>query len=241
MLVSIEGNIGCGKSTLLRALSADVLASDFQGLRVSCELEPVEEWSRIFSKDGDRDISMLGEFYMDPVKNALAFQFYVLLTRQRQFTSIASSGSDLTLVERCLESDSEIFAKLNFSNDPVAWNAYSQWVTCVRSGLPADVASPTLIVYLRCSPKKCMERVRFRSRAGEGAVTLEYLQTLHDAHENWMSNLHKKGDQLILIIDSETDTLEDMMSNVVTFIRRALNNQQKNAHDGGQPTLMCDP
>lgn len=230
MLVSIEGNIGCGKSTLLRALSAE----DFQGLRVSCELEPVDEWSRVFSKDGDRDMSMLGEFYMNPEKNALAFQFYVLLTRQRQFTSIASSGSDLTLVERCLESDSEIFAKLNFSNDPVAWNAYSQWVACVSSGLPRDVASPTLIVYIRCSPKKCMERVRFRSRAGEGAVTLEYLQTLHDAHEHWISNLHKNGDRLILIIDSETDTLEDMMRNVATFIKRALKNRQKKDHDGVQ-------
>jgi len=231
MLVSIEGNIGCGKSTLLRTLSG-ILSSELEGLRVSCELEPVDEWSHVFSKDGDRDMSMLGEFYMNPEKHALAFQFYVLLTRQRQFSSIASSGSDLTLVERCLETDNKIFAKLNFSDDPVAWNAYSQWVTCVRSGLPPDVASPQLIVYLRCSPKKCMDRVRLRSRAGEGSVTLEYLQKIHDAHEDWISNL--TTDQLILTIDSETDTPEDIAHNVTNFIKGVLKTQQMNDRDDVQ-------
>lgn len=224
LLVSIEGNIGCGKSTLLRVLS-DILTSELQGLRVSCELEPVGEWSRIFSRDlNGRELSMLGEFYKDPIKNALAFQFYVLLTRQRQFSSIASSGSNLTLVERCLESDSEIFAKLNFSNDPVAWNAYTQWVANVRNSLPSNVASPTLIVYVRCSPKKCMERVRFRSRTGEGAVTLAYLQKLHDAHEKWITNL--SGDQLLLTIDSESDTPENLARNVLVVIKCVLKNQQ---------------
>jgi deoxyadenosine/deoxycytidine kinase len=208
LLVSIEGNIGCGKSTLLNVLSS-LFPSELPGVRASCELEPVHEWSRVFLRDKDnRELSMLEEFYKNPEKNALAFQFYILLTRQRQFSRIASSGSNVTIVERCLESDCEIFARLNFSDDPVAWNAYTQWVSDVRDNLPSNVASPKLIVYIRCSPQKCFERVNIRSRTGEGGVSLEYLQKLHDAHEQWIANLRK--DQILLTIDSESETPENL-------------------------------
>lgn len=224
LLVSIEGNIGCGKSTLLGVLS-DSLSSELRDIQISCELEPVHEWSRVFTRHGGRDMSMLGEFYRNPEKNAFAFQFYVLLTRHRQFQRIASSGCNLTLVERCLESDNEIFAKLNFSDDPVAWNTYTEWVCDVRRSLPSNVASPKLIVYIRCSPQKCLERVRSRSRAGEGSVSLEYLQKLHDAHEEWISKIG--NDQLLLTIDSEYDSPENLAHNVVTGIKAVLKDQNE--------------
>ncbi|VDM05047.1 unnamed protein product [Schistocephalus solidus] len=41
-----------------------------------------------------------------------------------------------------------------------------------------------LIVYLRCPPKVCAERIRKRDRAREHqALSMEYLQQLHDLHD----------------------------------------------------------
>nr|CDS21174.1 thymidine kinase [Echinococcus granulosus] len=43
-----------------------------------------------------------------------------------------------------------------------------------------------LIVYLRCSPEICAERIRKRDRRGESAITMDYLNQLHELHEDWL-------------------------------------------------------
>ena len=52
-------------------------------------------------------------------------------------------------------------------------------------------ASPTLIpdgfIYLRATPDICMNRLQRRQRTEEGGVTLEYLQGLHQKHEDWLT------------------------------------------------------
>ena len=52
-------------------------------------------------------------------------------------------------------------------------------------------ASPTLIpdgfIYLRATPNICMNRLKRRHRAEEGGVTLNYLEGLHQKHEDWLS------------------------------------------------------
>ncbi len=55
------------------------------------------------------------------------------------------------------------------------------------------------IIYLYCSPEKCLERVRQRNRKGEEGITLEYLKKLHDRHEEW---LNRQETYSILRIDT---------------------------------------
>ena len=46
-----------------------------------------------------------------------------------------------------------------------------------------------ILVYLRTSPSQCLSRLMRRlqiTRAEETAVSLEYLQQLHNAHEEWI-------------------------------------------------------
>ncbi len=56
---------------------------------------------------------------------------------------------------------------------------------------PVVQASPTLIpdgfIYLRATPNICMNRLKRRHRAEEGGVTLNYLEGLHQKHEDWLS------------------------------------------------------
>nr|CUU98187.1 hypothetical transcript [Hymenolepis microstoma] len=45
-----------------------------------------------------------------------------------------------------------------------------------------------LIVYLRCMPEVCANRIRERDRKGESNISMviDYLNQLHDLHEEWL-------------------------------------------------------
>ena len=60
-------------------------------------------------------------------------------------------------------------------------------------------------IYLRCSPETSLSRVTKRSRPGEQDIHLEYLQTLHDRHEDWLSPQKDK----VLTLQVDDDFLED--------------------------------
>lgn len=45
-----------------------------------------------------------------------------------------------------------------------------------------------VVFYLRTSPETCMRRLMERNRPEEtNRISLEYLQNLHDLHENWLN------------------------------------------------------
>ncbi|XP_023711144.1 thymidine kinase 2, mitochondrial isoform X7 [Cryptotermes secundus] len=64
-----------------------------------------------------------------------------------------------------------------------------------------------LIVYLRCSPELCYERIQRRKRPEESSMSLGYLQELHESHEHWL--LRSKTRAPVLVIDANRD--EDQM------------------------------
>lgn len=43
-------------------------------------------------------------------------------------------------------------------------------------------------MYLRSNPEVVYDRVLSRNRSEEKTVTLKYLQSLHEAHEKWLTN-----------------------------------------------------
>jgi deoxyadenosine/deoxycytidine kinase len=43
-----------------------------------------------------------------------------------------------------------------------------------------------ILVYLRATPKTCIERIRARNRPEETTIDLGYLTTLHRRHEEWL-------------------------------------------------------
>ena len=53
---------------------------------------------------------------------------------------------------------------------------------------------PDGFIYLRAQPDTCMNRMMKRSRNEETGVGIEYLQDLHQRHEDWLCSELKKGD-----------------------------------------------
>ena len=64
-----------------------------------------------------------------------------------------------------------------------------QQLKCCRFE-PVVSASPSLVpdgfIYLRAAPSICMSRMIKRQRSEETSVTLDYLNGLHDKHEQWL-------------------------------------------------------
>jgi deoxyadenosine/deoxycytidine kinase len=194
-LISIEGNIGCGKTSLLNEIDSRVTASN---LKIRVEFEPVEEWTKDFKGvSGRGSKNMLGEFYNDKDRNAMSFQMFVLYTRMKQYRRIAEDNiNTVTVIERSMDTDMNVFAMMNLSHDDCAWHSYVTWYNEAQK----TIAFPCANVYLKCSASKCLERIGVRNRDAEIGVTLEYLQDVEKIHEQWLLDSSD-----VLVVDTNAD------------------------------------
>lgn len=74
------------------------------------------------------------------------------------------------------------------------------------------------MIYLRCSPELCLDRMKQRNRAGEEGIPLSYLKKVHDRQEEWLKTLE---DIPILTIDTGVYDIYniDEQSEVKTLIK----------------------
>lgn len=192
----VEGNIGSGKSTLLSKLEKEF----------SVQTEPIDRWYNI--KDNNNN-SIFKYFYEDPKRYAFCFQIMTLQSRISDFLSKTSS-----IFERSILSDYNVFAKTLHKNGhmtAIEFQVLSQHFDQMLKLL--DLSKIEGIIYLKVNPEICLQRIKSRNRASEeNNVSLEYLQSLHDSHEEWLSNItqHK-----ILIID---DNNEEAIGKIKKFI-----------------------
>ena len=82
------------------------------------------------------------------------------------------------------------------------YDVLQEWYKCVDNmvHIQAD-----LIVYLRSNPKIVHERMMKRGRSEENQVPLEYLQQLHDLHENWLIHRAFPVPAPVLVLDANLD------------------------------------
>lgn len=58
--------------------------------------------------------------------------------------------------------------------------------TCSHSTHPDLV--PDGFIYMRADPETCLRRMHHRSRTEESSVPLDYLESLHMKHDEWLLN-----------------------------------------------------
>ncbi|XP_067002408.1 deoxynucleoside kinase-like [Anabrus simplex] len=184
--VFVEGNIGSGKTTFL---------NHFKDYNVLLLSEPVERWRNV---DGHNLLALL---YEDPTKWALTFQTYVQLTMTDLHTR--RSSHPVKLMERSIFSARYCFvenlyrSKVMPSADFTVLDEWFKWITSHM-----DVGGD-LIVYLRTKPEVVYERMKSRAREEESCVPLEYLQKLHELHEEWLYHrTHFTCSAPVLILDA---------------------------------------
>ncbi|KAH9278239.1 Deoxynucleoside kinase [Echinococcus granulosus] len=155
--VAVEGNIGCGKSTFLNY---------FKGLspKIQISLEPIVLWNDV------KGFKLFEVFYGDPNRWSTPFESQVMATffeRQAE-----KQTAPVRLLERSVHTCRYCFIEAMNRNrqlsdeDLEVFDKFYDW------GMSFPTSKLDLIVYLRCSPEICAERIRKRDRRGESAISM---------------------------------------------------------------------
>eukprot|EP00191_Tetraselmis_sp_GSL018_P003187 CAMPEP_0177603086 /NCGR_PEP_ID=MMETSP0419_2-20121207/15296_1 /TAXON_ID=582737 /ORGANISM="Tetraselmis sp., Strain GSL018" /LENGTH=483 /DNA_ID=CAMNT_0019096777 /DNA_START=206 /DNA_END=1657 /DNA_ORIENTATION=+ len=186
LTLCVEGNIGVGKTTFLQKLIGKSL--ELQEV-VEVVPEPVEKWQDV----GAGHVNLLDLFYQDQKRYAYTFQHYVFVTRMlqerdsRARLQSAGQGKTLRLLERSVFSDRMVFVRAVHEAKCMSdaeLSVYDSWFSPMLQAIPTLV--PDGFIYLRADPRTCLSRMLGRSRAEESAVSIEYLESLHQKHEEWI-------------------------------------------------------
>jgi deoxyadenosine/deoxycytidine kinase len=178
--ISIEGNIGSGKSTILK-----IIRENFPELSILDE--PLTEWQNVGEK---KNINLLGLYYDKPERWGFTFQIYAFMSRITKWTEYSQmTGKGIRISERSLLSDRYIFASIMRDMtilDEAEHSIYLQFYDyLVNMNQIVDLFG---VIYIQCSPETCDKRIKKRSREGEDTIPLDYLQKIHDKHEEWLNS-----------------------------------------------------
>lgn len=181
-IISLDGNIGSGKSTLL-----NILKKEFKENKNIIFLdEPVEEWNMITDKNG---ISILEQFYKNPLKYAFCFQMMAYISRLVNIKkAIEIHGiNKIYITERSLYTDKMVFAKMLYDSqqiEEIEYKVYLKWFDAFIEEYPLSA-----VIYINTCPEKCKERIQRRSRKGEEEIPFPYLIRCEQYHQDMMNNL----------------------------------------------------
>jgi deoxyadenosine/deoxycytidine kinase len=199
MKLVFDGNIGCGKSSVLKK----IIASKCIDLPVFNE--PLNDW--------DKWVDL---FYSDMNKYAFGFQMRVLKSHMDK------KEVDNGIFERSPLSCQKVFGQLLFEDNKMTqleWDLTNEfnndygWV-------------PDIVVYLKCDPEICYQRIQKRNRDGEHSITLDYLKRIHDKYEEMYSRMKCYNKIKIIEIDASKSSdavYEEVLEKAIRNIRFSIN------------------
>jgi deoxyadenosine/deoxycytidine kinase len=191
-IITVDGNIGSGKSSILNYLH--------KYHKISIDLEPVESWNSYLSKqyDDKQDI----------------FKFQVRIWLDRCWVQ-EKSNKTVILMER-----SPLFIKETFIETALMLEHINQTEYNMLMDLHKKTDSlwySNTYIYLRSSPENCMKRIKKRNRACEKSITMEYVQLLHDKHEEtYRSAVDAKMN--IIYVEVDNKSIADIANEILQLI-----------------------
>lgn len=200
MHIAVAGNIGSGKTTLTRLLSKHF------GWRP--QYEEVDNNPYLVS------------FYEDMQRWSFNLQIYFLNTRFRQILEIRNSGESV-IQDRTIYEDAYIFASNLYDMGLMSERDYANYRSLFEL-MGSYLQAPDLLIYLRASIPTLVRQIAKRNRLYEQSIRIDYLNSLNDKYEEWIST-YDKGK--VLIIESDNIEIEnpDDLSKIIDNINASLN------------------
>ena len=164
--VAVAGNIGVGKSTLVEMLCVRMGWEPF--------FEPVAE------------NPYLADFYADMDAWSFHSQIFFLAHRLRTHYDLAQHPNSV-VQDRSVYEDAEIFAQNLYLQGHIThrdYQTYRQLYETTMRFLPP----PDLVVYLRASVPTLIKRIASRGRDYERTIAPDYLSSLNNLYERWITN-----------------------------------------------------
>ncbi len=187
--VVVAGNIGSGKTTLTRKI---------------CERL---NWMPYF--ESVEDNPYLKDFYGDMHRWSFPLQVYFLTHRFNTHRRILASSKS-SIQDRSIYEDANIFARALHEQGQMDKRDYENYLG-LFSTMVDQLKYPHLVIFLRRSVPKLIERIKLRARDYEQNIDPSYLLKLNEYYDDWMHN-YRHGKSLII----DTDQL-DFINNPSQF------------------------
>jgi deoxyadenosine/deoxycytidine kinase len=196
LFVVVAGNIGCGKTTLTNKLSEKL------------------GWKPHF--ESVQDNPYLADFYSNMSRWSFPLQVYFLNHRFNTHKMIENSSGS-AIQDRSIYEDANIFARALFEQGDLDLRDYENYKSLYQSMINY-LNPPTLMIFLRRSIPKLLERIKKRGRDYEQEIPVDYLTRLNLYYDDWYKN-YNMGKSLIIDTD-ELDFLEneDHFNKLITKI-----------------------
>jgi deoxyadenosine/deoxycytidine kinase len=185
LFVVVAGNIGCGKTTLTNKLSEKL------------------GWKPHF--ESVQDNPYLADFYSNMSRWSFPLQVYFLNHRFNTHKMIENSNGS-AIQDRSIYEDANIFARALFEQGDLDLRDYENYKSLYQSMINY-LNPPTLMIFLRRSIPKLLERIKKRGRDYEQEIPVDYLSRLNLYYDDWYKN-YNMGKSLIIDTD-ELDFLEN--------------------------------
>lgn len=190
--ILIEGNIGTGKSTFLKHLEKFI---DFNLLP-----EPVPHWTNL------NGYNLLANLYENPKEWLFPFQSFATLTLYKNH--VKKVEKKYKIMERSILSTKHCFveaAKLNNKLPQAQYDILQKWYEFLEENIKIEI---DLIIYLKCEPEICFNRIKKRGRPEEINMSLSHLDLLNKLHNKWL--LENNSKIPVVVIDSNLN--EDLIT-----------------------------
>ncbi len=177
--VAIAGNIGAGKTTLCTQLGKHF------GWEVHYE-----------STD---DNPYLSDFYTDMKRWSFNLQIYFLNNRYRQILDI-HKGDHTVIQDRTIYEDAFIFAPNLHDMGLMPTRDFENYFDLFKL-MTSQIQAPDLLIYLKADISTLVSHIQSRGRDYEGSMSLDYLKSLNERYDDWISG-YTEGNLLVINADN---------------------------------------
>jgi deoxyadenosine/deoxycytidine kinase len=178
MHIAVAGNIGSGKTTLTELLSKHY---KFKSMYEAMDNNPY-----------------INSFYEDMRRWSFNLQIYFLNTRFRQILEIRKAGKSV-VQDRTIYEDAYIFAPNLHTMGLMTSRDFDNYASLFELMLPF-LQAPDLLIYLRADIPSLVRQIQTRGREYENSIRLDYLKSLNERYEQWVSG-YDLGKLLIIDVD----------------------------------------
>jgi deoxyadenosine/deoxycytidine kinase len=202
--VVVAGNIGSGKTTLTNKLSERLI------------------WKPYF--ESVQDNPYLADFYKDMARWSFPLQVYFLNHRFATHKEIEGSMAS-SIQDRSIYEDANIFARALYEQGELDKRDYENY-RALYDSMIQYLNPPTLMIFLRRSVPKLLERIAQRGRSYEQSIPVEYLTRLNHYYDEWYKS-YNLGKSLIIDTD-ELDFLdnEEHFDKLISKIHNSIDQQE---------------
>lgn len=184
--IAVEGNIGVGKSTILPKLQealASYTSSDWAVMDERVDQDPEFK-------------NLLGDFYKDRNKQ-VQLQSWITHRRLQEFLALGDNPQHY-LFERSFLGEI-VFCHANFISHEKPDGHFLGFFYNILNALKQ--CQYDALIYLKASPERCYERIKYRARAEESVMPYEYVRYLHSCYEAHLPETARAFNIPVLTVD----------------------------------------